>query len=258
DTNTQRELSLSALIDLMEDVDVLFFGEEHNDSIAHLLQDKIYEQLLRQYGEVALSLEMFETDNQQVIDEYLAGYITESKLVNDARAWQNYPTDYRPMLERAKLLRQAVIAANAPRRYVNMVSRKGLDELRKLPRDSRAYLPPLPIFTEDIAYRQRFFELMGGVHADTGSARFFHAQCTWDATMAYEIYKHWKKHKRGKIFHLNGRFHTDYQQGIMTQLQRYKQKIRMKNISCFRVADWSELDWKEHEALGDILIVSEQ
>ena len=36
------------------------------------------------------------------MDEYLAGKIQESFLIKDARAWKNYPTDYKPSVEFAK------------------------------------------------------------------------------------------------------------------------------------------------------------
>ncbi|MEL6275492.1 MAG: ChaN family lipoprotein, partial [Bacteroidota bacterium] len=91
-TKKETMLSLDELVQEVADIDVLFFGEEHNDKIAHWLQDTIYQLLLAEYGSVALSLEMFETDCQQVLNEYLNGFITEAKFTNDARAWNNYAT----------------------------------------------------------------------------------------------------------------------------------------------------------------------
>ncbi|MEM9917746.1 MAG: ChaN family lipoprotein [Bacteroidota bacterium] len=255
DTRTQKTISLEQLVSEVDQTDVLFFGEEHNDSIAHLLQDKLYTLLLDRYKTVALSLEMFETDCQQVLDEYLQGHITESKLTNDARAWSNYPKAYSPLVETAKQRKQVVIAANAPRRYVNIVSRNGLSALKKLPKSSRRYLPPMPIFTADAPYEKRFREIMG----DTGhnlDINFFHAQCTWDATMAYRIYRHWRKNKKDLVFHLNGRFHTDYRHGTVAQLQRQKKKLKIKNISCFPVDDFDQPNWKAYSDIGDFVIIS--
>ena len=40
--------------------------------------------------------EMLEADNQLIVDEYLAGLIEHEHLVNEAKVWENYETDYRP------------------------------------------------------------------------------------------------------------------------------------------------------------------
>ncbi|MEM9888092.1 MAG: ChaN family lipoprotein [Bacteroidota bacterium] len=255
-TESKQEISLGDIAASVAEIDVLFFGEEHDDSLAHTLQAQLYAMLLEEYGTVTLSMEMFETDGQLVLDEYFSGYITEDKMVNDTRAWKNYTTDYRPMVELAKNKEQSIIAANAPRRYVNLVSRKGLSELENLPKSSKEYLPQLPIYTADRGYYDRFQEAMGGAGHGM-SDNFFHAQCTWDATMAYRIYKHWKKNKKELIFHLNGRFHTDYQQGTITQLRRLNKKITIKNISCFSVANLAQIDWENYADQGSFLIVSE-
>ncbi|GFH24317.1 cofac_haem_bdg domain-containing protein [Haematococcus lacustris] len=49
-----------------------------------------------------LSLEMFETDTQVVMDEFLKGIVREQDLVVDGRAWPNYMRDYRPLVLAAK------------------------------------------------------------------------------------------------------------------------------------------------------------
>ncbi|MEM9990923.1 MAG: ChaN family lipoprotein [Bacteroidota bacterium] len=256
DTEKQALCTIQDIVQSVATSDVLFFGEQHNDSIAHVLQEEIYKALLNEYETVALSLEMFETDGQLVLEEYLQDFITEGKMVNDANAWDNYATAYRPLVERARAKKQAVIAANAPRRYVNMVSRKGLAALNDLPKSSKSYLPPLPIRTDDADYLKRFQEIMGGVGHGSMSDNFFHAQCLWDASMGYQIFKHWKKNKKDLIFHLNGRFHTDYQQGTVTQLKGYKKKIQAKNISCFPAEDFDNPDWTIYAPQGNFIILT--
>ncbi|MEN0051730.1 MAG: ChaN family lipoprotein [Bacteroidota bacterium] len=256
-TENKQEISLEDLAAAVVETDVLVFGEQHDDSLAHALQDKIYAMLLDQYGTVTLSMEMFETDGQLILDEYLAGHITESKMTNDTRAWGNYQTDYRSMVELAKKKKQVVIAANAPRRYVNMVSRLGLASLGNLSKDSKKLIAKLPIDTKDEGYYKRFKEIMGG-HMSSIGMNIYHAQCVWDATMADRIYQHWKKHKKERIFHLTGRFHSDYQQGTITQLRRLNKKIRVKNISCFPIPDFEQPNWDNYADLGDFLIVSQE
>ena len=254
-TSDQKEISLEELVADVTDTDVLFFGEQHDDSLAHALQDGLYKSLVKSYGTVTLSLEMFETDCQVIVDEYLAGFIGKSKLKKDGRAWKNYQEDYSPLVEEAKEKGQSVIAANAPRRYVSMVSGKGLGELTKLSKESKKFLPPLPIYTDDKAYYERFKETMGEVGHSMENDNYFYAQCVWDATMANSMYTYWKKHKKEKIFHLNGRFHSDYQQGTVHQLKRLNKKIQIKNISCFPADDLENPDWSGYAELGDYVII---
>ncbi|HEV8272981.1 MAG TPA: ChaN family lipoprotein, partial [Chitinophagaceae bacterium] len=121
-TRTKQVITIDKIVTDMSNADVLFFGEEHNDSAGHYLENKIFRALHAQYADkVVLSMEMFETDGQLVLNEYLAGTIDETRFSRDIRLWSNYK-DYRPMIEYAKQNKIPVIAANPPRRYVNLVS----------------------------------------------------------------------------------------------------------------------------------------
>ena len=65
-------------------------------------------------------------------------------VLQDARPWPNYDTDYRPMVEVAKQEGLPVICANAPRRYVSLAGRSGREALEQLPQEARQWLAPLP------------------------------------------------------------------------------------------------------------------
>lgn len=240
-----------------KNVQVLFFGEDHNDSAGHYLEKEIFNALQKQYGDkLALSMEMFETDCQLVLNEYLAGFITEERMIKEARAWSNYK-DYKPAVEIAKQNKLAVIAANPPRRYVNMVSRKGMKSLDSLPKTSKRFLPPLPYDTSTGRYREKFMDFMKGGSPGTGNARIFYSQSLWDAGMSYIIYKFWRKNKEKKIFHMVGRFHTDEKLGTAEQLQKRNAKLNILNISCFSDSSFANPDWSKFSNLGDYIIMTD-
>lgn len=240
-----------------KDADVLFFGEEHSDSAGHFLEARIFEALHKIYGDkLALSMEMFETDCQLVLDEYLDGYINEDRLMKDARPWGNYK-DYRPIVEFARQNHLDVVAANAPRRYVNMVSRKGMKSLDSLSKSSKKFLPPLPYDTAAGRYREKFLEFMRGGSPGTNNPRIYYSQNLWDAGMSYSIYSYWKKNKDKKIFHMVGRFHCDEKLGTLAQLQKRKAKLKILNISCFSDSSFSNPDWKKFNHLGDYVIITD-
>src|SRR5688572_24067665 len=137
DTRSKQIITIDKIVADMAEADVLFFGEEHNDSAGHYLESRIFRALHAQYGEkIVLSLEMFETDGQLVLNEYLAGTIDEARFSRDLRLWNNYK-DYRPMIEYAKQNKITVITANPPRRKMNLLTLPVMKSLYTLTRDAR-------------------------------------------------------------------------------------------------------------------------
>lgn len=261
DTRTKQIITVDKIIEDCSKANVLFFGEEHNDSAGHYLENIIFQALHKKFGnDIALSLEMFESDNQVALNDYLAGFIPEDRLEKDVRLWKNYK-DYRPMIEFAKQNKLNVIAANPPRRYVTMVSRRGMRSLDSLSKDSKKFLPPLPYDTLTGRYREKFFEIMKGSPGGD-NPRVYHSQSLWDAGMSDNMYKFWKKNKSKKIFHCVGRFHSDEKLGTLAQLQKRKPKLKILNISCFSDASFSNPDpmaigWEKFSHLGDYIIITD-
>jgi uncharacterized iron-regulated protein len=256
DTRSKQIITIDKIAADCAAADVLFFGEEHNDSAGHYLENLIFQSLHKQYGDdIALSLEMFETDNQIALNDYLAGFIAEDRFSKDVRVWSNYK-DYRPMIEYAKQNHLNVIAANPPRRYVSMVSRRGMKSLDSLSKESKKLLPPLPFDTLTGRYREKFAEIMKGSPGST-SPNIYYSQSLWDAGMSYSIYKYWRKNKDKKIFHCVGRFHCDEKLGTAAQLQKRKSGLKILNISSFSDASFNNPDWEKFSNLGDYIILTD-
>jgi uncharacterized iron-regulated protein len=58
DTRSKQIITIDKIVTDMADADVLFFGEEHNDSAGHYLENKIFRALHAQYADkVVLSME---------------------------------------------------------------------------------------------------------------------------------------------------------------------------------------------------------
>jgi len=255
DTKARQEVGIERIVATLSDADVLFFGEEHNDSVGHHLEHLIFRALHEAYGpELTLSMEMFESDDQLVLNEYLAGRIDEGRLSKDARLWSNYK-DYRPLVEYARQQRIPVIAANPPRRYVTLVSRRGMQALDSLSAEAKSFLPPLPYDTLSGRYREKFMEIMKGSPGGE-NPRIYYSQCLWDAGMSYQIYRHWKKN-RGKVFHCVGKFHSDEKLGTAEQLRQRSRHIRIRNISCFSDKSFAKPDWDRFTELGDFVILTD-
>ncbi|RZL03038.1 MAG: hypothetical protein EOO89_28550, partial [Pedobacter sp.] len=248
-------VSLDAIIVSMDKVNVLFFGEEHNDSIGHYLESELFKRLSIAYpAKVAASMEMFHRDIQTVMNEYLAGIISEKNFLKEARVWNNYK-DYKPLVEYAKANKLAVIAANAATRYSNAVTMKGLEILKGLNKESLQFIAPLPVDTATGRYYDKFIETLGG-HS-MGGMKVYQTQNFWDATMAWSVAEYLKRSPKNKVIHLNGRFHTDEKLGTYAQFTRFAPKATAINISCFSAADFENPNWEKYKALGDFIIVTD-
>jgi len=217
----------------------------------------ILQKLIAKYpGKVAFSLEMFETDTQPVLNEYMKGLIREKNFMTDARAWPNYTKDYRPLIELAKANKIDVIAANAPARYTNRVTRLGLGSLADLDATGKAYLPPLPVDTATGRYYDKFGEIMGG-HASMPGMQIYQSQNLWDATMGWSIARYLTAHKNTKVFQINGGFHSEEKLGAVAKLKKYAPNVKVLNIASVSGADLSKPDWSKYSKLADYVILTD-
>jgi len=286
-------MSLDRVISALDTIDVVFIGETHDDPTAHALQDSLLrrvEQAADTAGRpIALSMEMFERDVQPIVDEYLSGHIAERHFIDDARAWQNYRSAYRPLVERARAGGYPVLAANAPRRYVNRVAREGPAALETLPSWARDWLAPLPYPGPSDAYRDKWRTLMrrampddhGGAPADStdasphgrpdgqeaahphgagssGPSTMLQAQALWDATMAHTIARHLLRRPGAIVVHLTGGFHVSSGTGTPEALRHYRPSARSLVVMIQPAADPSRFEPEQHEGLGDVVILTEE
>jgi uncharacterized iron-regulated protein len=252
----------------MAGVDAVFIGETHTDPVGHWIQAELLRQALESAktgGEsgrirpVALSLEMFERDVQGIVDEYLRDLITESQFKDDARPWKYYDEDYRPMVELAKEAGIPVIAANAPRRYVNRVTRLGTDALNDLPPRARSYLPPLPYPQPTERYRGEVdphadepAPAAAPMHMASFMENGLQAQALWDASMAHAVTTHLESSPGALVLHMVGGFHVENFTGIPEQVQHYRPGTRSMVVSMEITDDFSAFDPDEHAGHGTI------
>src|SRR5690606_1193519 len=115
-----KKISYKKMVRQLEKADIVLFGEQHNNPISHWLQLELTNSLAAK-RDLTLGAEMIETDNQEYLDQYLAGEIDQKGLDTLARLWQNYQTDYAPLVDFARDNDIRFIGTNVPRRYASMV-----------------------------------------------------------------------------------------------------------------------------------------
>ena len=243
--------SYDTLLREVRQAEILFFGELHNNPIAHWLQ---YELLVDYHrtedATIVLGMEMFEADNQLIIDEYVQELISQKNFEDEARLWSNYETDYKPLVEYARQNRIPVIATNVPRRYANLVFREGLPALDSLPEASGRFMAPLPIEVDmELPSYQNMLQMMGSGHG--GGERLVQAQALKDATMAHFIRENLPE--TGLFYHLNGSYHSDQREGIVWYLRQYGSQLKILTITTVEQEDIDTLK-DQHRGKADFII----
>lgn len=225
-----KTVKFEKMIDELSKYDVVLFGELHNSSIIHWLELRTEKALFERKGsKLILGAEMFERDNQKIVNEYLQGKITPKTLKDSARLWPNYTTDYRPLVDFARLNHIPFIATNIPRRYAAMVVKGGLQVLDTLSAKEHSYMMKLPVEVSMDTPGYREMTEMLKEHAGDRMLNFVQAQAVKDATMAESILKAWKP---GDLFlHFEGDYHSAAFGGLYWYLKKSNPDLKIAVIS---------------------------
>jgi uncharacterized iron-regulated protein len=244
-----KQLTYSDMVESLAKTDITLFGELHNSPISHWLQLQVTQDLYKEKKEnLYLGGEMWESDGQLIINEYLGSAISKKSFLAEARLWPNYETDYEPLLEFAKENGLPFVATNIPRRYAKMVFKGGLEALENLGKESMGYMAPMPI---EVDMELESYKAMLEMDMDHVNENFPKAQAVKDATMAHFISRFWKK---GVYFiHYNGAYHSDHHEGIEWYLKKYVPKAGVMTISTVQQDDISVLE-EEYKAKADFII----
>ncbi|NTS76223.1 ChaN family lipoprotein [Catenovulum sp. SM1970] len=232
--NQYQTVSLPAVASQLKDADVIFIGEYHGNHASHLLQMQLFALLHQQrehWQPMALSLEMFERDQQAVIERYLSSEIGERYLIEQANAWDNYKASYRPLVEYAKQHDIAVVAANAPADIVRCIGKQGRAYLNVLGSQQRKLIAQ-DSFADITGYQTQFIAKMGG-HPMPARAlnNTYLAQLTRDNTMAESINQKMALQPDSQIIHLNGSFHSQDGLGTVAALKRLNPALKLVVIT---------------------------
>ncbi|HUX53074.1 MAG TPA: ChaN family lipoprotein [Williamwhitmania sp.] len=252
-TSDGVEVPFSKVMEAAYNSDVLFFGEQHNNPVVHWLELQAEMALQQHFSDsLVLGAEMFEADNQLMLDELFQGLIPLKKFEEECRLWPNYKTDYKPLLELALEKKLRFVATNIPRRYASAVATSGIDVLAKFSREAHLYMAPLPIkFNADLpSYKaMAAMGMAGGAH---GASHIAEAQAVKDATMAYFIVKNLPV--KGCFLHFNGSYHSDDHEGIPYMVKQLRPSLKVLTISSVEQDKVDSLA-AENKGKGDFVVV---
>ncbi len=289
---------------------VILFGELHDNPISHWLELQLTQDIYQFNAKMVLGAEMFETDQQFAVNEYLnptkdtvakksvtpMGMMigqdpSYTKLKKSVKLWNNFATDYQPLVDFSRDNHLPFVATNIPRRYASLVYRKGIVALYATAENyasnagnansvinfsqkvnpscdtgilSNAYLnnhyPSTFLYDSTLKCYRDIFNMAGG----HGGQNLSMSQAIKDATMAKNIYAN-LLNQGGIYIHYNGSYHSDNHQSIEWYLKMYLNARERKDIENFTIktistrtqANVSQLDKENYEIADYIIVVPE-
>lgn len=237
--------------------DVVFFGELHNNPIVHWLELCILKDVHAEVNRtVKAGYEMFEADDQIIIDEYLNKKIKHKHLKEEAKIWSNYDSDYRPMIEYAFKNNIEIIATNIPRRYASMVASGGFESLQELSDEAKNYIAPLPVDYDPSLPGYKKMLKMSKMHGMKSNKNLPKAQAIKDATMGWFINENYEE---GNLFiHYNGTYHSNNKEGIVWYLNKYSDiRLKIVTISTTEQKSLQKLNGKNRQLADYVIVIPE-
>ena len=275
DGHTGESITWSELVPRLRSADIVLLGELHDDAAGHAFQRAVVRALTETHGSrFALAMEMLERHEQPLVDDYLEELISEddfAELTFSSRwsgegSWSSW---YQPIIDEVKLAGGDVIAANAPRRYVRLARRDGVEKIEALDDTRRAFVE-LPMTLESDHYRKRFWRLAEMARErraeengqsdvtitipddDPGMVSFFRSQSVWDATMGTSTARAWLRDDTDCVALLVGQFHIEHDGGTAQIVRALAPDERILSITMQRgnAAD----DVPGEGAISDIVV----
>jgi len=239
-TDRQTVNAQQAVVDALAQAKVVYLGETHDHAADHQGQLQIIQALYqqnqhRQNRGMAIALEMFQRPYQPLLDQYLAGKITELELQQQSEYDQRwgFPWEYyAPILRFAKAHQLPLIALNVPTEITRKVAREGLESLTD---SDRQWIPSeSEIRTDNAAYRQMLQAVYEEIHQGQGGTsnfdRFFLAQVLWDETMAQVVANFLQVQPNHQVIVLAGDGHLVYGYGIPSRVARRIEGIVQRSV----------------------------
>jgi uncharacterized iron-regulated protein len=187
---------------------VIVIGETHDNQAHHDLQLKIIRTLREGGIPLAVGLEMFRAENQELLDKWWRwGMPTEQFEALYRENWEMAWPLYRDIFLYSRQKRIPLVGLNVPREIISKVAREGYGSLTEA---ERKKLPPGITCTLDESYRS-FIRSAFTEHAHASGSSFDHfceAQMVWDTAMAIYALEYLDKNPGSKMVILAGSVHA--------------------------------------------------
>jgi len=218
---TGSDVSAEQMLAALRDTRIVYVGETHDNPAAHRLELQVLKAMAERHpGRLSLGMEMFNTDQQAVLDRWSAGELDERTFLKESAWHSNWRMDfdyYRDILLFAREHNIPVIGLNAPKKLVQAV---GMQSIEELDEKTRGQLPAMD-FTEP--YQRAMTEAVYAGHSqgDKMLDSFHRVQTLWDEAMAESIVRELQaKGPEQRMVVMAGGNHVRYGFGIPRRVFR--------------------------------------
>ncbi|MBS1969620.1 MAG: ChaN family lipoprotein [Bdellovibrionales bacterium] len=201
---------------------IIVMGENHGFKTAQQGQIELMQALRMQGLKVSTGLEFFYYPDQDLVDSYRAGSLSEADFLQKIQ-WGSPAYDFyrdQALFPRYEI-GERTLALNAPRSLTGRISKVGIAGLTP---DELQLLPP-NFQVGRASYKERFLAMMPHLPSPEAGERYFEAQSTWDDTMAWKAAEFIKAHPDQVLVITVGDFHAMYGGGLPDRIaSRTQQK----------------------------------
>ena len=221
---TGEKITFAQLADSLDGERIVYVGEAHSNKESHELELQVLKEFYKKYGDnIAVGMEMFKMPNQDVLDKWTGGEISEKDLLfltDWDSEWGYDYNHYKGIMDFIRDNKVPVVALNIKREFQKKISKNGIEGLSE---EERETLPEID--TTDVYHRRYLERIMKG-HGDTDMSeafeRFYLIQCVWEDVMAESISKYLSspEGKERKLLVFIGGGHIIYHFGVPKRVYR--------------------------------------
>jgi uncharacterized iron-regulated protein len=220
DVRTKQETTLERILPQLADADIVLLGELHHSDRSHRLQLEVIQAMHESGVPVAVGLEMFQHQDQEFLDRWVSGAISEEEFKRAfERNWGHGWGLYREIFVSCRELSIPMVGLNVPREITRQVAAHGFESLTD---EQVGQLPPVSCVV-DPEYRALLKRVLGAHGTFHGSEAdfetFCEAQVLWDTAMAFYAVEYLKGSPQRTMLLLCGAVHA-WRPAIPTQVAR--------------------------------------
>ena len=213
DVALRQTSGISSQVERMAEADLVLLGESHDNPEHHMGQLAVIAAMHEAGKPIAVGLEMFQRQEQEVLDAWVAGRMSEEEMqIAFARNWGEMWPLYRDIFIYCRDRNIPMLGLNVPREITRQVAREGFGSL------SGEQLGRLPAIACDVTPEYEGFlrRVLGGHGSEKTFTNFCEAQLVWDTAMAVHSLEYLKAHPGETVVILCGYIHA-WRPGIPDQ-----------------------------------------
>lgn len=214
DNQANADIRVEQLIDRLRAVRIIMLGESHTNEQHHSMQLQIITGLVEAGEKVCLALEMFNPMQNEALEQYRSGKISEEEFLDRSdyfNTWGHNYRYYQPIFNYAREKNLEMYGVNTKHEFASKIGRGGIQSLSS---EEWAEIPEID--TTNVEHRFYFKAAMEGMDARSPAQfrNMYAAQCLWDAVMGEGTIQVARENPESIVVILVGSGHVAYNLGI--------------------------------------------